>query len=335
MLTGENPQFPSSELTSPARLPPWVTVICTVYNHQHYVLQALQSVVDQTYAYVKLIVVDNGSSDDSAALVRTFLVNRPSILFIPNVTNLGLNQAFNQGLALARGTYIIDLAADDVLLPDRIRKQVALFEQLPDSYGVVFSNATFINEASGVTGTHYPTDSAGHARQAVPSGNVFSEVLASYFICTPTMMMRQTVLDALGGYDESLSYEDFDFWVRSSRTFHYAYLDEILTQKRLLPNAMSSQVMLPDNTLLASTLIVCQKALALCATPDEFRALAIRLRVCVRKAFYAEQFPLVLHFSELLHQIEPPGLLTSLFLVLSRARIPVNRLYRFYRAWKN
>lgn len=335
MLTGENPKIPAPEPSFPPGLLPWVTVICTVYNHQNYVVQALQSVLEQTYSRVELIVIDNSSSDDSSAHIRELLANKPSITFIPNVTNFGLNRAFNQGLALAKGTYIVDLAADDLLLPDQIAKQVALFEQLPDTYGVVFSNAAFINEAGQVTGTHYPTDSEGHAQQTVPSGDVFSDVLASYFICTPTMMMRRTVLDALGGYDESLSYEDFDFWVRSSRTFQYAYLDEILTHKRLLPNAMSAQVMLPDNTLLASTLVVCRQAFALCAAPGEFRALAIRLRACVRKAFYAEQFPLACQFGALLRQIEPPGLLTSLFLLLSRARLPVNRLYRFYRAWKN
>ena len=335
MLTGKSSRFPASEPTSPLLSLPWVTVICTVYNHQNYVVQALQSVLRQTYPRVQLIVVDNGSSDDSVAQIRAFLVNKPSVTFVPNVTNHGLNRAFNQGLAQAQGTYIIDLAADDVLLPDRIAKQVALFEQLPNTYGVVFSNAALINQAGQVMGTHYPIDSQGRARKTVPWGDVFSEVLASYFICTPTMMMRRTVLNALGGYDESLSYEDFDFWVRSSRTFHYAYLDEILTHKRLLPNTLSGQVMLPDNTLLASTLIVCQKAFALCIAPNEFRALSIRLRNCIRKAFYAEQFPLVQQFGELLHQLEPPGLLTALFLLLSRARLPVNRLYRFYRAWKN
>lgn len=149
------------------------------------------------------------------------------------------------------------------------------------------------------------------------------------------MMIRRTVLDALGGYDESLSYEDFDFWVRSSRTFQYAYLDEVLTHKRLLPNSLSGQVRLSGNTLLASTLIVCQKAFVLCAAPAEFRALAIRLRACIRKAFYAEQFSLVHQFGQLLRQLEPPGLLTSLFILLSHSRLSVNRLYRFYQALKN
>ena len=335
MSTGENPPFfPSKQRSSPLFLP-WVTVICTAYNHQHYVVQALQSVMDQTYPCVELIVIDNGSSDESATYIQRFLTRYPATIFIHNVTNLGLNRAFNQGLKRARGRYIIDLAADDVLLPNRITKQVALFEQLPDTYGVVFSNAAFINGAGQLTGTHYAIDSHGQARQPVPSGNVFRDVLASYFICTPTMMMRRTVLDALGGYDELLSYEDFDFWVRSSRIYPYAYVDEVLTHKRLLPNALSGQVMLPTNTLLASTLIVCQKALTLCAAPDEFRALATRLRACVRKAFYAEQVEVARQFGQLLRQVEPPGLLTSLILVLSRMRLPVNRAYRFYRKLKN
>lgn len=327
-VTGQTNPLPMGPFLN--RIKPWVTIICTVYNHQDYVEEALLSVVKQDYPNVELIVIDNASTDASAERIVRFVQQHPGVRFIRNQTNYGLNRAFNQGLALAGGRYIVDLSADDVLLPSRISKQVALFEELAGPYAVVFSNAAYIDTQGHRLTTHYAVDSEGHARSRVPSGNVFRDVLESYFICTPTMMMRRDVLVELGGYDEALAYEDFDFWVRSSRLYHYAYQDEVLTLKRQVPGSLSAQVALPGNDLLRSSLAVCQKAFDRCLTPDEYRTLARRVRRFIRKAYYAEQYALAQQFGQLLHHIEQPGLLTSIILRLSRLHLPVNSLYRQY-----
>lgn len=328
-VTGPYSALPMSPFLN--RIKPWVSVICTAYNQAAYVEQALRSVIEQDYPNVELIVIDNGSTDATAGQIVSFIRQHTNVRFIRNSTNVGLNRAFNQGLALANGRYVIDLSADDVLLPSRISKQVDLFEQLAGPYAVVFSNAAYIDTTGRKTGVHYPINAQGCARSRVPSGNVFQHVLESYFICTPTMMMRRDVLNELGGYDESLVYEDFDFWVRSSRLYHYAYLDEVLTLKRQVPGSLSAQITRPDNELLRSTLTVCQKAFDHCLTPGEYQALAGRVRKFIRKAYYAEQFSLALQFGRLLHHIEQPGLLTNLFLGLSRLHLPINGLYRRYR----
>ncbi|SOD80701.1 glycosyltransferase family 2 protein [Spirosoma fluviale] len=315
------------------QIKPWVSVICTCYNHHSFVNQALQSVVDQDYPNVELIVIDNGSFDRSAERIAEFTQQYPAIQFIQNPVNLGLNRAFNQGLALAEGRYVIDLSADDVLLPGRLSKQVAQFENLAGPYAVVFSNATYIDRSGHELALHYAVDAQGHACSPVPTGNVFRPILESYFICTPTMMMRRDVLNELGGYDETLAYEDFDFWVRSARLYHYAYLDEVLTQKRLLPSSFSAQIISTDTSLLRSTLAVCHKAFERCVTPDEFQALASRIRRFIRKAFYVEQFDLALQFGDLLQHIEQPDWQSNLILALSKLHLPVNKLYRHYLKW--
>lgn len=317
------------------QIKPWVSVICTSYNHEAYVQQALQSVIDQDYPNVELIVIDNGSTDRTAACIAAFSQAHPAIRYILNSVNVGLNRAFNQGLALAQGRYVIDLSADDVLLPGRITKQADYFEQLSGPYAVVFSNAAYIDAQGQSTGVHYAVDDTGHARLPVPTGDVFRPILESYFICTPTMMMRRDVLDELGGYDESLAYEDFDFWVRSSRHYHYAYLDEILTQKRQLPDSLSTQVVLPDTKLLQSTLVVCQKALDRCVTPEEYQTLANRIQSFIRKAFYAEQFDLALQFGKLLRKIKAPDWFSRLILSMSQIHVPVNTLYRRYLKYRS
>jgi Glycosyl transferase family 2 len=319
-------------------LKPWVTVVCTSYNHAPYIEAALQSVADQTYPNVELIVIDNGSTDGTTDRIAAFLARNPTIApavqVIYNATNVGLCRAFNHGLRLANGQYMIDLSADDVLLPRRIERQVEFFRLQPASCAVVFGNADFIDAAGQVFGQHYPVDAGGRAQIKVPSGAVFEQVLTSYFICTPTMLMRRDVLEAIGGYDESLSYEDFDFWVRTARDYTYAYQDEVLTQKRRLATSMSRQVVQPGDPQLASTLTVCYKAFDQCRTRAEYRALAGRVRGFVRKSFYAEQFELALRFGQLLGHLERPDSATAFVLLMSRLRLPTNGIYQQYLTWR-
>ncbi|RYF74714.1 MAG: glycosyltransferase [Cytophagaceae bacterium] len=310
---------------------PWVSVICTCYNQADYVLDSLQSVADQSYPNIELIVIDNASSDDSTNRIDTFCARFPTTRFIKNTANRGLCRAFNQGMALATGEYVIDLAADDIMLPQRVARQVEQFLSLPAYYGVVFSNATYIDAKGEFLRHHYAVRPDGRTTERVPTGDVFQEVLTRYFINTPTMMMRRDMLTALGGYDENLAYEDFDFWVRSARVYRYAYIDEVLTRKRLIANSQSQQVLRVDNTLLESTWRVCQKAYDLCQTTDEYKALASRMRQFIRKCFYAEQYTLAAQFGQLLSRIEPVGLPSRVILLLCRLHLPVNGVYRRYR----
>ncbi len=310
---------------------PWVSVVCTCYNQGPYVRQSLESVVNQTYPNVELIVIDNASTDNSAAEIEAFCVAYPQTRVLCPATNLGLCRAFNQGLALAIGEYIIDLAADDVLLPDRIARQVERFLSLPDYYGVVFTNAAYINANGDFLRHHYAIRPNGRTWETVPSGDVFREVLAHYFINTPTMMMRRQMLVDLGGYDETLAYEDFDLWVRSARSYRYAYLDEVLTHKRLLPNSLGQQITRPHNGLLESSWRVCQKAYLLCQTTDEFAALADRIRRFIRKCFYTEQYYLARQFGQLLAQMHALDSLSRTVLFLCRLHLPINGVYRRYR----
>lgn len=312
------------------QMKPWVTVVCTCFNQETYIEIALKSVAAQQYPNVQLIVIDNASSDQSAERIQTFVDTHPTVTFIQNDQNIGLCRAFNQGLKQAKGHYVIDLSADDVLLPNRLAKQVERFEQLPPEYAVVFSNAAYIDAGGRFLAYHYPVNSNEEALKPVVSGYIFRKILEKYYICTPTMMMRRSVLNELGGYDESLDYEDFDFWVRSARHYAYGYVDEVLTHKRWLPNSLSMQVIEPHNRLLVSTLNVCYKAFDRCQTPDEYHALAGRVRQFIRKSFYAEQFDLTRKFGDLLNHMESPGLLTSGILLLNQLHLPVNGLYRRY-----
>lgn len=260
-------------------MPPRVSVICLCYNHARFVREALQSVLDQTYAYIELIVVDDGSTDGSREVIAEFVAQYPQIIFLPSAVNQGNCRAFNTGLRKATGEYVIDFAADDRLVPTRIERGVALMEAHLDC-GVQFSDATIIDAEGKVLGFH--SDRFPHV--TIPQGKIFKDILSRYFINSPTMMIRKSVLDALDGYDESLAYEDFDFWVRSSPRTLYRYIPEPLVQRRVLPTSMGKQQYARRSAQQHSTFRVCEKALALCAYAEDFAALKKRVRFELRKS---------------------------------------------------
>ncbi|CAG5069509.1 hypothetical protein DYBT9623_02245 [Dyadobacter sp. CECT 9623] len=237
---------------------------------------------------------------------------------------------FNQGLRVAEGKYVIDLSGDDIMLADRIAKQVTAFEALSEEYAVLFSNAIYIDKSGHELNYHYPVDEWGRALMPVPSGDVYKKVLENYFICTPTMMMRREALHLLGGYDEDLLFEDFDFWIRSAVRFKYQYQDEVLTKKRLLPASLSSLVYQKNSGLLNSYYAVCNKAYDLNRDQQEFDLLAARIRTFIRKCLYAQEFELAMRFRRLLNYIENPGWQTEVIILLCRLHLPVNFAYRFY-----
>jgi len=262
---------------------PIVSIVALCYNHACFLPAALDSILAQSYPRLEVILVDNASTDGSLAIMQQYAQANPAWRLLAQPRNLGLCAAFNQAYRLSRGEFLLDFATDDVLLPQRIAQQVAAFQQLPPYYGMVYSDAELIDEASHHVRFHFRRTRQGlHPQPA--SGYVFADVLRRYFISTPTMMMRRATLDELGGYDETLYYEDFDFWVRAARNWAFYFLDEVTTQKRVHPQAMSRRAYRPHDPHLASTIQTCRKALHLCQTPDEWDALALRLRWEMRQA---------------------------------------------------
>lgn len=309
---------------------PLVTVILTAFNHQIYIRECIESVFAQEYPNIELIVIDNASTDDTLSVIERVQVNYPGFILIKNLFNKGLCKAFNQGLALAKGKYVIDLSGDDVFLPGRVKNQIAAFEQCSNDYAVVFSNAQYIDRDSKPLKYHYHIDATGKAIGKVPSGDVYKKVLERYFICTPTMMMRTEALLLMGGYDETLKFEDFDFWVRSSVKYKYFYLDEVLTLKRDTPRSLQTLVYKKDSGILLACYAVCNKAYDLNRDQEEFELLAKRIRMFIRKCLYAHEFELAGKFRKLLNYIENPGWQTEIVVYMCQLRIPVNIFYRFY-----
>lgn len=276
-----------------------VAVICLCYNHENFVQEAMQSVLDQTYP-TELIVVDDASTDKSVRKISDFINLHPhkeiKSLFLKE--NVGNCKAFNKALKLTDADYIIDLASDDRLLPKRVEEGVKNMEKHRD-VAINFTNANYINEQKALLKPHYKIDQSGHSTVEVPEGDLFHHILARYFICSPSMMYRSSFLKEIGGYDEDLAYEDFDIMLRLSRNHPFSFTDEILVEKRVLSNSMSHNQYKKDNKQLASTLKICYKAFDMIQNKREKMALLKRIIYEGKQAFLHKRFILFFAFINL------------------------------------
>jgi glycosyltransferase involved in cell wall biosynthesis len=282
---------------------PLVSVICLCHNHERFVDQAIQSVFNQTYSSIQLIVLDDGSADGSVQKIISILSNKPEIVFVANKSNCGYVKSLTQALTHVKGEFIVDLAADDMLLPTRIEDGVNELTNAGLNYGVNFSDAELINEYGNSLGLH----SNRHAHSTIPQGEVYKAIIERYFICPPTMLFRKSVIDRLGGYDESLAYEDFDFFIRSSREFYFCYTPKVLVKRRVVSNSMSSKQFEKGNEQRWSTLRVCEKIDKLNRNDLEKDALKKRIRYEFLLSLRMLDFKLAIAFLKLYFRLSSPS----------------------------
>jgi hypothetical protein len=215
-------------------------------------------------------------------------------------------------------------------MPDKIEHQINFFNTLDSSYGVVFTDALYINEHNEPVRMHYESLFRKGLLKRIPQGDVYADILSTYFIASPTMMSRKAVFDSLGGYDENLAYEDFDFWVRSARNFKYAFLDEVTTKIRISQRSLSTGWYKAGDAQLHSTWLVCKKALHLNRTPEEHRALVKRLKFEIRQSVFSENHREAELFCELLRETGSNAFGYKILTGLNKLKLPLRALRLAY-----
>lgn len=271
---------------------PLVTVICICFNHENYVIDALNSVISQSYQNIQLIIADDYSSDHSSKVIKKWIENYPKVLFIENSKNLGNTKTFNNTYKYAKGDYIIDLAADDILLSHCIETQVRTFLKTKYSnLGVVYANINLVDENNKHLSIYYDNNDTPE------SGNIYKMVIGrTTKICSVASMIKRQVFDEVGNYDKNLYYEDLDLWVRASRVFNFEYIPLVLANKRVLSTSLSAHFLKSNNSkttkLHISTLKILKKILVLNTSKDEYRIMLNRIYFEIFKFLKAREFRL-------------------------------------------
>ncbi len=256
---------------------PLVTIICINYNQGRFIEECIDSVVHQSYKNLEIILMDDASEDDSIYKINRISEKYQNIRVLINDQNIGNCKTFNLGFRESSGEFVLDLACDDLLEPNMIERSINRFISIPKDYGVHHSQVTLIDEDGAVI---------GHDNPVPPNeGDLYKRLISEYFVNPASMLIRREVLEELGGYDENLFYEDFDFWIRSSRKWKYTFTSEPLVKKRIVKGSHSSSQNKFFNQHQKSTLLVCQKILSLNREEDENQALKKRIKYEVGQCF--------------------------------------------------
>lgn len=196
-----------------------VSVIIPNFNRKSELLRAIRSVLSQTYKVIEIIVIDDGSSfSNSEYLVANgFLFN--DLKVFRNPVNMGLSYARNRGISVARGDMIALLDSDDFWEPEKIAKQVALFNAKPELDMVYCDTYLFINGERVIRNTRFY------------DAELWTHLMTGWKPTNPsTLMMRKDCFEKVGYFDEKLRHhEDFDFWLRAADNLNIGYCEEILS----------------------------------------------------------------------------------------------------------
>lgn len=201
-----------------------VTVLMPVYNGMRFLKEAVDSVFAQTLTDFEFLIVDDASTDGTPAYLQS--LTDPRVRIVTNPVNLGQTGSLNRGLALARGEFIARLDQDDVCLPERLEKQLAMHEARPD----VALSCTW----------EYTIDSVGRRRRLWRSTIAnYGEFLGPLMVGKvpvwhPSVMFRASAVAAVGGYDSTISLaEDYDLWLKLALARHVAaVVDPVLLLQR-------------------------------------------------------------------------------------------------------
>jgi len=217
-----------------------VSVIIPSYNHSQWITHSIKSVLNQSYNNLELIIVDDGSTDDSHSVINRFRSDE-RVKIILNSQNIGQGNCINQGLDQARGDYICFLPSDDWYYPDAIFMLASKFDELPNCYGIVYGPTDRYNEASG---------NLRHSTRRLYRGDVRRQLIDDWGFISPMspMYRRNVLLDfpMLDGYRA----EGESIFFKIATKYLFDYIPEVVgVMREHTYNTGSKHLLMAEETI--------------------------------------------------------------------------------------
>ncbi|NAZ91640.1 glycosyltransferase family 2 protein [Vibrio toranzoniae] len=204
-----------------------VSIILPVYNADKYIKECISSLLNQTYSNFEIIIINDGSTDNSDVEILKFDDER--IRYFPR-DNHGLSKTLNFAIAKCNGEYIARMDADDVAFCDRLEEQVKVLSQ--DTVGLVCSNVEYMDEYSSTLGYSLSYTNSWLFKRLMRKGNM---------VFHPTVMFKKSLYSRTKGYDERINayFEDYLLWLQMIKKSDVFVIRKPLLRYRLLPNSLS------------------------------------------------------------------------------------------------
>ncbi len=227
---------------------PLVSVIIPVYNGEKTIQETIESVLNQTFIDLELIVINDGSQDATLKLVERIQDSRINVFSYPNA---GQSTSRNRGIALATGEYISFIDADDLWTPDKLEAQLKALQANPKA-AVAYSWTDWIDESSQLL---------GKGSHNTEQGEVFAKLLLNDFVANGSnVLIRRQALNEVGDFDASVTpAEDWDMWLRLAVHYEFVAVQSSQILYRISPNSASFNVWQMET----SSLRVIEKAYAI------------------------------------------------------------------------
>jgi glycosyltransferase involved in cell wall biosynthesis len=207
---------------------PKITVLMPAYNAERYIADAIRSVLDQTFSDFELLIVNDGSTDNTVKVISSFKDERIELISQPNK---GVSAALNFGLSHARAVYIARFDADDICHPDRLKIQYDFITAYPE-YSIIGTAADYIDADGHYIFTHHP---AAHLNEEIQQ----LKYSVCPFIHSSVLYKKELITDS-GGYNEhAYTYEDHFLWVNILKNARACNLSKALLKVRLNPESIT------------------------------------------------------------------------------------------------
>lgn len=212
---------------------PLISIVMVNYNHEDTIGDSIESVISQTYKNWELIIIDDGSTDASAAIIGEYADRDRRIRFYPQKKNQQICVATNIGFSYVTGEYVARLDSDDIWLPEKLERQLARMEEAPwgslcfTKLDVIDGEGRIVNEALS---DYYQ---AYNRRQNGCGGWLKYFFFSGNTLIQSTLLMKREVLQSLGGFHLAyMQAHDFDFFVRAAKRYEFIFVEEPLVKYR-------------------------------------------------------------------------------------------------------
>jgi len=206
-----------------------VSIIIPAYNCSSYISEAIESVLSQSYNDFEIIVINDGSTDNTEKVLSEYIANKVIKYIIQN--NRGPAAARNAGIKLSKGSFIAFLDADDIWKPSYLEKLIKKFED-DSSIGFVYSSCYFVDKNRSIIHNY-------KRKVDFYNGNVTLPLFCKFFL-TSSIIAKKKCFDAVGLFNEKLLVgEDYEFLLRLSCQYEAEYVEEKLWERRVLPTSLS------------------------------------------------------------------------------------------------
>ena len=207
---------------------PNISVIIPAYNCGRYVSETVESVLAQTYQDYEIIIVDDGSTDNTKDVLAKFVDAYPNKVKYIFQQNAGEGGARNQGIKESIGDYVAFLDSDDIWLPTKLEKQMALVDSLEDKDVVVFGDQYHFNDNGEILAKSMFNILKPH------NGFIFEKLLSENFITTQTVMVKKSLFNNVGYFKQGMKYcADFDMWLRLAKDYKFYYVEDVVAGYRI------------------------------------------------------------------------------------------------------